>query len=71
MIRSETRGHVAIVTMDNPPVNALPVAGWFALADAIPGARIVGVDDGHMACMNESFAAPLVRACTGVADRVA
>ena len=35
MIRSETRGHIAIVTMDNPPVNALPVAGWFALADAI------------------------------------
>ena len=28
---------VAEVTMDNPPVNALPVAGWFALADAITG----------------------------------
>ncbi len=26
---------VAEVTMDNPPVNALPVAGWFALADTL------------------------------------
>jgi enoyl-CoA hydratase len=35
MLRSEVRDHVAIVTIDNPPVNALPVAGWFALAAAI------------------------------------
>ena len=35
MIRSERRGYVAVVTIDNPPVNALPVAGWFALADAL------------------------------------
>src|SRR5262249_32849060 len=35
MIRTETREHVVIVTIDNPPVNALPVAGWFALADAL------------------------------------
>ncbi len=27
--------HVAEVVVDHPPVNALPVAGWFALADAI------------------------------------
>ena len=27
MIRSEVRDHVAVVTIDNPPVNALPVAG--------------------------------------------
>jgi enoyl-CoA hydratase len=32
MIRSERRGAVAIVTIDNPPVNALPVSGWNALA---------------------------------------
>lgn len=38
MIRSETRAHVATVTIDNPPVNALPVAGWFQLADALRGA---------------------------------
>ena len=35
MIRTERRDAVVIVTIDNPPVNALPVAGWFALADAI------------------------------------
>ena len=35
MIRSETRDSIAIVTIDNPPVNALPVAGWFQLADAL------------------------------------
>ncbi len=26
---------VRVVTMDHPPVNALPVAGWFAVADAM------------------------------------
>ncbi len=47
MIRSETREHIVIVTIDNPPVNALPVAGWFELADAIraagrdPNTRVV------------------------------
>jgi enoyl-CoA hydratase len=35
VIRSEVRGHVAEVVIDNPPVNALPVAGWFELADTI------------------------------------
>jgi len=38
MIRSERRGAVAIVTIDNPPVNALPVAGWFTLAGEIRAA---------------------------------
>src|SRR6476620_6144803 len=38
MIRSETREHVTTVTIDNPPVNALPVAGWFELADALRAA---------------------------------
>jgi enoyl-CoA hydratase len=38
VIRSETRDHIALVTIDNPPVNALPVAGWFALADALRAA---------------------------------
>ncbi len=38
---------VAEVVMDNPPVNALPVAGWFQLADALttlgadPAVRVV------------------------------
>src|SRR6185312_16757828 len=29
---------VAEIVMDNPPVNALPVAGWFALAAALDAA---------------------------------
>jgi enoyl-CoA hydratase len=29
---------VAVVTVDFPPVNALPVAGWFALADSVRSA---------------------------------
>jgi enoyl-CoA hydratase/carnithine racemase len=48
MIRSEVRGHVALVTIDNPPVNALPVAGWFALADAV---RSAGRDPQVRACI--------------------
>jgi enoyl-CoA hydratase len=50
VLRSEVRDHVAVVTIDNPPVNALPVAGWFALADAIrtagrdPDVRVVIVN---------------------------
>src|SRR5690606_37359284 len=35
--------HVAVVTVDAPPVNALTVAGWFELADAVRGA---GADPG-------------------------
>jgi enoyl-CoA hydratase len=38
VIRTETRDNVAVVTIDNPPVNALPVAGWFQLADAVRAA---------------------------------
>ncbi len=35
MIRSEVRDHVAEVVIDNPPVNALPITGWYELADTI------------------------------------
>ena len=35
------RGHVAEVEVDYPPVNALPVRGWFDLADAL---RTAGAD---------------------------
>jgi len=35
MISTSTSAGVAEVVMDNPPVNALPVAGWFALAEAL------------------------------------
>src|SRR3979490_862102 len=37
MIRSEVRDHVGEVVIANPPVNALPVAGWFRLAETIRG----------------------------------
>ncbi len=37
------RGHVAEVEADYPPVNALPVRGWFDLADAL---RATGADAG-------------------------
>ncbi len=33
---------VRTITMDYPPVNALPVAGWFAVADAM---REASADD--------------------------
>jgi len=35
MIRSEVRDHIAEVVIDNPPVNALPIAGWDRLAETI------------------------------------
>jgi len=41
MIRTDVRDHVAEVIIDNPPVNALPVAGWFELASSI---RALGAD---------------------------
>src|SRR5438270_12296774 len=37
-ITSTVADHVAEVVVDVPPVNALPVAGWFELADAITAA---------------------------------
>jgi enoyl-CoA hydratase len=43
MIRTDVRDHVAEVIIDNPPVNALPVAGWFELASSI---RALGADPG-------------------------
>ncbi|MET9434484.1 enoyl-CoA hydratase family protein [Streptomyces sp. NPDC006551] len=36
--------HVALVTVDFPPVNALPVQGWYDLADAV---RAAGRDPGN------------------------
>jgi enoyl-CoA hydratase len=35
---TEAEPGVVVVTMNYPPVNALPVAGWFALADAVTNA---------------------------------
>ena len=41
MITSTLAGNVMEIVMDHPPVNALPVAGWFDLADAV---RAAGAD---------------------------
>jgi pimeloyl-ACP methyl ester carboxylesterase len=39
------------------------------MADAIPGATVHELRDGHLACARSSFAAPLRRACIEVANR--
>ena len=41
MITSTTKDAVAEIVVDHPPVNALPVAGWFELAGAV---RAAGAD---------------------------
>ena len=39
MVRTELTGNgVAEIIMNNPPVNALPVAGWFEIAGQVAGA---------------------------------
>jgi 3-oxoadipate enol-lactonase len=40
-----------------------------ALAEAIPGATVHSVADGHLACANARFADPLLAACLDVAGR--
>ncbi|PXY25267.1 enoyl-CoA hydratase family protein [Prauserella sp. PE36] len=35
IVTSRPESHIEVVTVDFPPVNALPVRGWFDLADAI------------------------------------
>src|SRR5213083_2162844 len=37
-ISTSSADGIAVVTVDYPPVNALPVQGWFDLADAIRAA---------------------------------
>ena len=41
-----------------------------AMAEAIPGATVHEIADGHVACMKAAFAPPLVAACQDVASRV-
>jgi pimeloyl-ACP methyl ester carboxylesterase len=41
-----------------------------ALADAIRGAHLFDVADGHLACGNAGFTPPLLAACNDVADRI-
>jgi len=38
LIRYEVADHIAEVIVDNPPVNALPVAGWFDLTEKVVAA---------------------------------
>ena len=38
LIKITVADHIAVVTMDHPPVNALTVAGWFELADLLTAA---------------------------------
>jgi enoyl-CoA hydratase len=46
-ISTSRDGSIAVITVDYPPVNALPVQGWFDLADAVtvagrdPGVHVV------------------------------
>ncbi len=40
------------------------------MADAIPGAEVQLIDDGHIACAKREFGPALVRAVDGVADRI-
>ena len=41
------------------------------MAEAIPGAEVIEVADGHMICAKESFAEPILAACHLTADRAA
>ncbi len=57
-----------VVTAQDRALGPLP---QMQLALAIPGASIHRIDDGHVACANESFAEPLLGACRDVALRTA
>ncbi len=57
-----------LVTAQDRAIGPLP---QIRTALAVPGATIHRIDDGHIACANPSFAAPLLAACSDVADRVA
>jgi pimeloyl-ACP methyl ester carboxylesterase len=50
---------------------AIVPARQLEMAEAIPGATVHELKDGHVACMRAAFAAPLVVACDDVARRVA
>jgi pimeloyl-ACP methyl ester carboxylesterase len=57
-----------VVTTQDRALGPMP---QLQLARSIRGATIHAVDDGHVACARESFAAPLVVACNEVAQRAA
>jgi pimeloyl-ACP methyl ester carboxylesterase len=49
----------------------VPPSLQIATAEAIPGARVYNIHDGHLACASPAFIDPLLAACTDVADRIA
>lgn len=57
-----------VVTTQDRALGPMP---QLQLARSIRGATIHAVDDGHVACARESFAAPLLAACDDVAQRAA
>ncbi len=57
---------VLVTTADR----AIEPAFQMAMAEAIPGATVHEIDDGHVACMKANFAPPLVATCQDVASRV-
>jgi hypothetical protein len=57
---------VLITTKDR----AIPALAQAQMALAIPSAAIHTVLDGHLICAKPAFAAPLLRACLDVANRV-
>ena len=50
--------------------HGVPADLQLATAEAIPGATVHRVDEGHLACAKESFAEPFVGACLDVLSRV-
>ena len=56
--QSVDAGGIAEVVVDYPPVNALPVAGWFALAETL---RSLGAGDTERSCFRQICCMPLSR----------
>jgi 3-oxoadipate enol-lactonase len=48
---------------------AIPPSLQHAMADAIRGATVHSVEDGHLACARKRYATPLLEACQDVAER--
>ena len=49
---------------------AIPASAQREMAEAIPGAAVHEIDDGHLACSTEEFGDHVTAACLAVHDRV-
>jgi 3-oxoadipate enol-lactonase len=58
---------VVLTTEDH----AVPLREQLRLVAAIPGAKVIRVEDGHTVCAKASFVPPLMEACVDVAQRAA